>query len=49
VGFSRGRRLPGCPSVRVIEAADVAFGATLDVYAFSRETTQRNLYRIPLQ
>jgi serine/threonine protein kinase len=38
-------RLPG---VRVIDAADVAPGPAVDVYAFSRETTQRNLFRIPI-
>jgi serine/threonine protein kinase len=36
------------PGVRVIDAADVAPGPGPDVYAFSRETTQRNLFRIPL-
>ncbi len=34
--------------VTIIEAADVAPGPTSSVYAFSRETTQRNLYRIPV-
>ena len=38
-------RLPG---VRVIEAGDVAPGLGPDVYAYSRETTQRNLFRIPV-
>jgi len=36
------------PGVRQIDSADVAPGPTLDTYAFSRETTQRNLYRVPL-
>ena len=48
-GFQSRAEIAGLPGVRVIEAADVAFGATLDIYAFSRETTQRNLYRSPLQ
>src|SRR5690242_11401076 len=30
------------------DAADVAFSRSLGVCAYSRETTQRNLYRIPL-
>jgi hypothetical protein len=34
--------------VRIIEAADVAPGPRPEVYAYSRETVQRNLYRIPL-
>lgn len=36
------------PGVKVMEAADVAPGRTVDTYAFSRETTQRNLFRIPI-
>lgn len=36
------------PGVRVIDAADVAPGPTSDTYAFSREATQRNLFRIPI-
>jgi hypothetical protein len=36
------------PGVQVIEAADFAPGPSPDVYAFSRETNQRNLYRIPI-
>jgi hypothetical protein len=32
----------------VIDAADVAPGPTSDVYAFSRQTMQRNLYQIPI-
>jgi len=33
---------------RRIDAYDVAFGPNQEVYAFARETVQRNLYRIPL-
>ena len=36
------------PGVEVIEAFDVAAGPVPGVYAFSRESVQRNLYRIPL-
>jgi Tol biopolymer transport system component len=36
------------PGVRVIDAYDTAPGPTSDVYAFSRATVQRNLYRIPI-
>jgi eukaryotic-like serine/threonine-protein kinase len=39
------RKLPG---VRVIDSYDVGPGPTPDVYAFSREAVQRNLYSIPL-
>jgi Tol biopolymer transport system component len=37
------------PGVRTIDAVSVVPGSTADVYAFSRETIQRNLYRIPVQ
>ena len=36
------------PGVRVIDAFDAVPGPTPDVYAFSRATVQRNLYRIPI-
>jgi eukaryotic-like serine/threonine-protein kinase len=36
------------PEVRVIESKDVAPGRTADTYAFTRESVQRNLYRIPV-
>ena len=35
------------PGVRVIPSSDVAPGPTADAYAFTRESVQRNLYRIP--
>jgi hypothetical protein len=47
-GFQSRAEIARLPGVRVIDAADVAFSRSLDVYAYSRETTQRNLYRIPL-
>jgi Tol biopolymer transport system component len=38
------------PAARVIEfGGDVTPGPTADVYAFTRETVQRNLYRIPIR
>jgi len=48
-GFQAEAEIAALPGVQIIEAADVAPGPTASVYAFSRETTQRNLYRIPLQ
>ena len=36
------------PRVRVIESPDAVPGPSPEVYAFSRETVQRNLYRIPV-
>jgi hypothetical protein len=36
------------PGVRTIPSSDVAPGPTADVYAFTKTTVQRNLYRIPI-
>ena len=36
------------PGVRVIPAGNIVPGPTADIYAFTREAVQRNLYRIPL-
>jgi hypothetical protein len=36
------------PGARVIPSSDVAPGPTADIYAFTRESVQRNLYRVPL-
>jgi eukaryotic-like serine/threonine-protein kinase len=47
-GFRSRTEIARLPGTRVIDLADVAFGRTLNVYAFSRATSQRNLYRIPL-
>jgi hypothetical protein len=47
-GFRSRAEIAKLPGVRVVDAADVAFGGTVDVYALSRETTQRNLFRVPL-
>jgi hypothetical protein len=36
------------PGVRVIPWSNVVPGPTADIYAFTRESVQRNLYRIPM-
>jgi Tol biopolymer transport system component len=36
------------PGVRTIPSADVAPGPTANIYAFTKTTVQRNLYRIPI-
>jgi eukaryotic-like serine/threonine-protein kinase len=36
------------PAVRIIPRGEVVPGPTADIYAFTRETVQRNLYRIPV-
>ena len=36
------------PGTRVILSNDVAPGPTADIYAFTRESVQRNLYRVPV-
>ena len=47
-GFQSEEELAKLPGVRVIDAFDATPGPTPDVYAFSRATVQRNLYRIPI-
>lgn len=42
------REILKLPGARVIPATDVAPGPTADVYAFQRESVQRNLYRVPV-
>jgi hypothetical protein len=37
------------PGARRIDASRVVPGSSPDVFAFTRGTTQRNLYRIPVQ
>jgi serine/threonine protein kinase/Tol biopolymer transport system component len=48
-GFPSEAAVAALPGVRVIDSADMAPGASPDVYAFSRQTIHRNLYRIPLR
>jgi hypothetical protein len=48
-GFRSEAQLAAVPGVRVIEAADIDPGPTPDTYTFSRETVQRNIYRVPLR
>jgi len=47
-GFRSEAEIAKLPGARVIDAFDVAPGPTPEVYAFSRGSVQRNLYRIPL-
>jgi Tol biopolymer transport system component len=47
-GFLDGAEIARLPGVRVIEAPDAVPGPTGEIYAYSRGTAQRNLYRIPL-
>jgi serine/threonine protein kinase len=47
-GFRSEAEIATLPGARMIDAADVAPGPTSDVYAFSRQSVQRNLYRIPI-
>jgi serine/threonine protein kinase len=46
--FPSEQEMEKLPGVRVIPSPDVAPGPTADVYAFTRETVQRNLYRVPV-
>ena len=47
-GFASNTEFSKLPGARLIDFGDVAPGPTPEVYAFSRETVQRNLYRIPV-
>ena len=47
-GFRSEEEIAQLPGARRIDALTVP-GPSPDVYAFYRGTTQRNLYRIPLQ
>jgi serine/threonine protein kinase len=48
-GFQSVEHIAAVPHVRIIEAADIDLGSSPDTYVYSREVTQRNLYRIPLR
>ena len=47
-GFQSEDELSRIRGVQTIDTPDVAPSLDPDVYAFSRVSTQRNLYRIPL-
>lgn len=48
-GFESEAQVAQIPGVqRVVDSPDMASGLTPDVYAFARETVQRNLYRVPV-
>ena len=47
--FPSEAELAKLPGVRIIPIADVVPGPTADIYAFTRETVQRNMYRIPVR
>jgi eukaryotic-like serine/threonine-protein kinase len=48
-GFHSEAEISAQPGVHVIDAGDVSPGPKAGVYAFSRQTVHRNLYRIPLE
>jgi hypothetical protein len=47
-GFHSEAEIAAIPGVRVMDIADIAPGNSPETYAFSRQTVQRNLYRISL-
>jgi hypothetical protein len=47
-GLPSEQEIVKLPGVRVIASADAVPGRTADTYAFTRESVQRNLYRIPV-
>jgi hypothetical protein len=46
--FPAEAELAKMAGVRTIPVADVVPGPTADIYAFTRKTVQRNLYRVPV-
>ena len=47
-GLPSEAELAKLPGVRILPVGNVVPGPTADIYAFTREAVQRNLYRIPL-
>jgi serine/threonine protein kinase len=47
-GYESEGEIAAVPGVRIIDAVDIAPGPTLETYAYSRQTVQRNLYRVPV-
>jgi hypothetical protein len=47
--FPSEAELAKFPGVRTIPIVDAVPGPTADIYAYTKESVQRNLYRIPLQ
>lgn len=47
-GYTSGEAISAIPGVTTIGSGDVAPGPVPDVYAYSQQTVQRNLYMIPL-
>ena len=47
-GFGSETEILALPGVHAVDGLDVTPGPASDQYAFSRQTVQRNLYRIPL-
>jgi serine/threonine protein kinase len=48
-GFGSGAVIANLSGARLIDGFDVVPGPTPEGYAFSRQTVQRNLYRIPIR
>jgi len=46
--FPSQEELAKLPGVRILPVGDVEPGPTADIYAFTREAVQRNLYQIPV-
>jgi hypothetical protein len=47
-GFQSHRDVLAVPGTRDIEEEDVLSGPSSSIYAFTRKTTRRNLYSIPV-
>ena len=47
-GLSFEQEILKLPGARVIPSSDVALGPTAEIYVFTRESVQSNLYRLPV-
>ena len=48
-GLSSEREVAALPGAQRVDVGTAVPGPSLDIYAFYRTTTQRNLYRIPIR
>jgi hypothetical protein len=47
-GFKSEAEIAAIPGATVIDSYDVALGPSAGTYAYSRQSVQRNVYRIPI-
>ena len=47
-GFKSEAEIAAMPGATIIDSYDVALGSSPGTYAYSRQSVQRNVYRIPI-